>query len=333
MFKKPSPVIESAIKLPGRLQVRAWGAGPYIKSTLLIRGSVSVSYENTEGVTKSLIHYRALRPSHNAIWPLSLVQAHEVSFIIEHKTDNIRKIVEQRYYKRYLIDKAISHLLSGIPDDAEIIIDISDVETPFFPNFEPFVGLICGIVSTLFAVLAPIVVAGYNIYTNQWALIAYMVLALISGYILSYLSWAPFEFFKQKLFSNKTSTRYVTNALLVLPLLASTYLHTSTLYEVGIDSPHKISLVLVSAWVASIPLVKFKMHYENFTEGKHALNAFHGLLLAAMVLTSYGIIGGHLNSYFEVLSIHALVIVISNYFGQSALNMQYFGREAGWIKD
>lgn len=335
MINNTNPVIESVFKLPGTIRVRAYGAGPYIKSALLLRGNIFANYDNGQGITKSLHHHRGLRPMNNAVWPISLVQAHDITFIAGNVIDHEREITEQQQYSRYSIDEAISRLLSDVPDDAEITIDISEVDIPFFPNLEPFIGLTCGVVHTLYAIFIPIIAAFWYVYENEWRLITYMVVSLLSSYVLSYMAWAPFSYLRKvgNVFSEKKHIRYAISTLLVFPIIASAFLQLDILNGITKDSPHKWGFLLLSTWMATVPLVNFKIHYRNFKEGRHALHIFQGFLILCMLLTGYGIISGYLQSYIQVLCAHGLIAMIANYFAQSSLSMQFFGRAAGWIKD
>lgn len=332
MFNETSPIIQSVFTFPGRFRVRAQGAGPYIKSTLMIKGNVEISCENGEGVTKFLIHNPAFRSTFKLIYPLSLLQAHEVCFFKSNlnQIDGEVKITERVLYKRHSVDNAISHFLSNLPDETEITINVSNIETSFS---DLIVGLVCSTVTTVFTIVAPIVVIGINLYKNNLELIGYFALGLLCGYTLSYLSWILFAFFKKNLFSLSTYKRYIVKVLLSFPIFASSYLQIQLLNRAEIDSTHLISLQIVSTWVASVPLREFNSHLGNLTEGKPALFQFQGFLLLGMLLTGYGIIIGQVTGFFEVLCIHTLVLIIANHFATSSLATQFSARQSGLIRD
>ena len=119
-----NPVIFENPKF-GLLKVRAWGAAPYIKRALLQRADIHVSFEGPTPKPRTLSHGAEHRPASPlaAIWPLSILAAHDVVYL-EYKDEAKDRITTVQKYPKGQIMTAVGRFLEGLPEDSEISINV-----------------------------------------------------------------------------------------------------------------------------------------------------------------------------------------------------------------
>lgn len=107
------------------LKVRAWGAIPYIEKALLNRADVIVMCEDRIDKPRSLSHGAENRSDSALahIWPFSLLAAHDVVYH-EYKDATKEYVATVQKYRKGEIPVAIDKFLEGLPDDAEITINV-----------------------------------------------------------------------------------------------------------------------------------------------------------------------------------------------------------------
>jgi hypothetical protein len=109
----------------GLLKVRAWGAAPYIRSALLQRADIHVSFEGPVPAPRTLSHGAEHRPASplTAIWPLSILAAHDVVYL-EYRDAAKDYVTTVQKYPKGQIMLAVGRFLEGLPDDSEISINV-----------------------------------------------------------------------------------------------------------------------------------------------------------------------------------------------------------------
>jgi hypothetical protein len=107
------------------LKVRAWGAASYIRKALLNRAEVIVMCEDRVAKPRSLSHGAEYRSDSllAAIWPFSLLAPHDVVYH-EYRDATKEYVTTFEKYKKREIAFAIDKFLEGLPEDAEITINV-----------------------------------------------------------------------------------------------------------------------------------------------------------------------------------------------------------------
>lgn len=300
MEKTDNPLVDHFMDM----KVYAWGAYPYIKYALLKRAEVAIHFESADGRNWMLSHGRVLRPAANIPWPLSLIGAHSIQYS-EYTAEGIGnfKHTERGLYSRSQIDVGIAHMLSRIPEDAVITIRVREQEASGSKLLAPIFGLYTTLAYFINAV-SPYFVAIWFLTSGAWSTLGFFAVSVAAALIGTGLAWAPY-----KLVVTTTPFRlFLRRCLIIFPLGISALVQFVFMQNAGdfMAGQRPALMAAFCAFIAALPLNYFA---RVFKQSMPTMGAYHGTLWTVLISTL--VTFGSDNSYFEILAVHALGVVLA----------------------
>ena len=300
MEKTDNPLVNHFMDM----KVYAWGAYPYIKYALLKRAEVAIHYETEDGRNWMLSHGRMLRPAANIPWPLSLIEAHSITYS-EYKIEGIGKFKysENALYSRSQIDVGVARLLSRIPEDAVITIRVDEQEASGSKLLAPMIGLYTTIAYFINSV-SPYFVAIWFLTSGAWSTLGFLAVSVAAALIGTGLVWAPYR----QVITTSPFRLMMRRCLIVVPLGFSALVQFVFMQNAGdfMAGQRPALMAAFCAFIAALPLNYFA---RVFKQNLPTMGAYHGTLWTVLISTL--VMFGSDNSYFEILAIHALGVLLA----------------------
>jgi hypothetical protein len=304
---------EEALLQPGPLsaltgrQVKAWGAAPYIRQALKKRASVSVFCSDKAGNDRMMMHHAGFRPSVRLLWPLSLLESHDVSVSVYEGSSTDRSIAKQQLFKRWQINSAIASFLEGVDHDSIIAIRVDDQEAPVAPIFSALLSLIFSLFAMLATNLTPFVALGWFVLTGNWPAVGIICTAGALIVALTNVAWLPFSVYIHRTVPNRV-TLIISSLSYCVPLILTAVAQTMFIEKFMAATPGTGSTwtLILSSMLGVFPLVYAGKHYSD-----QVIFVYRGGLLAGMLATAYLFINGSISAGSGVFLAHALTLILA----------------------
>lgn len=293
-------------ELTGR-QVKAWGSAPYIKQALKKRASVSISCTDKDGNDRTLLHHAGLRPIARLLWPLSLLEARDVSFYVSEGTSTDASTIRSALFSRWQTNRAIATFLDGVNPDAIVTIRIYDLEPPVAPLFGALLSLIFSLVALVATNLTPFIALGWFAITGNWQ--AAGVICTAAGLImaLTCVAWLPFS-----AYIHRTAPNRATWLLSALAYCAPLILTTVT-QPIFIEKFTEATVGTAQAWTLVLAgmLGVFPWVYAVKFHSNQVIFIYRGGLFAGMFASAYLISKGLVATGVETFLLQAMVVCLA----------------------
>ena len=288
-------------------QVRAWGSAPYIRQALKKRASISVFCTDKDGNDRMLLHHVGFRPAVRLLWPLSLLEAHDVSVNISEGASTTDSLSRQATYKRWQTNSAIATFLDGVDSDAILVIRVDDQELPVAPLFSALLSLIFSTFALLATNLTPFVALGWFAITSNWSAVGVICTAagLISA--LTCIVWLPFSAFFHRTIPNRAT--WPLSALAYFLPLTLTAIAQPMFIEKFMAATPGAGLawtLILSSMLGVFPWVYAVKHYSD-----QVIFVYRGGLFAGMFTSAYLISNGTIAPGVETFMAHALAVCLA----------------------
>lgn len=292
--------------LTGR-QVKAWGAAPYIRQALKKRASVSVFCSDKEGNDRMMLHHVGFRPMVRLLWPLSLLEAHDVAVSIYEGSSTDRSIAKQQLFNRWQANSAIATVLEGVDPDAIVTIRVDDHEPPVAPLFSALLSLIFSLFAMLATNLTPFIALGWFVITGNWPALGIICTAGALIIALTSVVWLPFSAYINKTIPNRT-TWIISSLAYCGPLIL-----TAVAQPMFIEKFREATPGTGLAWtlILASMLGLFPWVYAGKYYSDQVIFVYRGGLLAGMLATAYLFINGSIPAGFGVFLAHALTVFLA----------------------
>lgn len=302
---------EEALLRPGPLsaltgrQVKAWGAAPYIRQALKKRASVSVFCSDKAGNDRMIMHHAGFRPWIRLLWPLSLLEAHDVSVSIYEGSSTADSRSKQAVFNRWQTNSAIATFLEGVDPDTIVAIRVDDHEPPVAPLFSTLLSLIF----SLFAMLAtshltPFIALGWFLITGNWPALGIICTAGALIVALTSVVWIPFSTYIHRSIPNRAT--WIISSLAYCGPLTLTAVAQPLFIEKFMAATPRTGLawtLILASMLGAFPWVYAGKHYSD-----QVIFVYRGGLLAGMIASAYLFINGSISSGFGVFLAHALTV-------------------------
>ena len=292
--------------LTGR-QVRAWGAAPYIKQALKKRACISVSCTDRDGHERMMLHHVGFRPMVRLIWPLSLLEAHDVSVSIFEGSNADSSQSKQALFNRWQANSAIATFLEGVDPDAIVAIRVDDHEPPVAPLFSALLSLIFTLFAMLATNLTPFIALGWFVITGNWPALGIICTAAALMVALTSVAWLPFSAYIHRTVPNKATW------------IISSLAYCAPLGLTGVAQPMFIEKFMATTpgtgltWtlILASMLGVFPWAYAGKYYSDQVIFVYRGGLLAGMAASAYLFINGSISSGPGILLAHALTVILA----------------------
>jgi hypothetical protein len=304
---------EEALIKPGLLlenggrQVKAWGAAPYIRQALKKRASISVFCTDKDGNDRMLLHHVGLRPEVRLLWPLSLLEAHDVAVNISEGPSTADSLSRQTTYNRWQTNSAIATFLEGVDSDAIIVIRVDDQELPVAPLFSALLSLIFSLFALVATNLTPFIALGWFAITGNWP--AAGVICTATGLImaLTCVAWLPFSAYIHRTIPNRAT--WLLSALAYILPLSLTAIAQPMFIEKFMAATPGTGLawtLILASMLGVFPWVYAVKHYSD-----QVIFVYRGGLFAGMFTSAYLISNGDIAPGVETFMAHALAVCLA----------------------
>lgn len=304
---------EEALLKPGPLsaltgrQVKAWGAAPYIRQSLKKRASVSVFCSDKEGNDRMMLHHVGFRPMVRLLWPLSLLEAHDVSVSVYEGLSIDRSIAKQQLFNRWQTNSAIAAFLEGVDPDAIVTIRVDDHEPPVAPIFSALLSLIFSLFAMLATNLTPFIAMGWFVITGNWPALGVICTAGALIIALTNVVWLPFSAYIHRTVPN-SATWIISSLAYCGPLILTAVAQPMFIEKFMAASPGTgLAWTLILASMLGVfPWVYAGKHYSD-----QVIFVYRGGLLAGMLASAYLFINGSISSGFGVFLAHVVTVILA----------------------
>ena len=292
--------------LTGR-QVKAWGAAPYIRQALKKRASVSVFCSDKEGNDRMMLHHVGFRPMVRLLWPLSLLEAHDVAVSIYEGSSTDNSSSKQALFNRWQANSAIATFLEGVDPDAIVAIRVDDHEPPVAPLFSALLSLIFSLFAMLATNLTPFIALGWFVITGNWPALGIICTAGALIIALTSVAWLPFSAYINRTIPNR-ATWIISSLAYCGPLIL-----TAVAQPMFIEKFREATPGTGLAWtlILASMLGLFPWVYAGKYYSDQVIFVYRGGLLAGMLATAYLFINGSIPAGFGVFLAHALTVFLA----------------------
>jgi hypothetical protein len=293
--------------LTGR-QVKAWGAAPYIKHALKKRAAISVFCTDRDGNDRMMLHHVGFRPMVRLLWPLSLLEAHDVSVSVFEGASTDSSHSKQALFRRWQANSAIATFLEGVDPDAIVAIRVDDHEPPVAPLFSVLLSLVFSTFALLATNFTPFVALGWFAITSNWSAVG--VICTAAGLVgaLTCVVWVPFSAFINRTVPNRAT--WIISSLAYCGPLTLTALAQPMFIEKFREATPGTGLawtLILASMLGLFPWVYAGKYYSD-----QVIFVYRGGLLAGMLASAYLFINGSISSGSGVFLAHALTVVLAN---------------------
>ena len=304
---------EEALLKPGPLsaltgrQVKAWGAAPYIRQALKKRASVSVFCSDKEGNDRMMLHHVGFRPMVRLLWPLSLLEAHDVAVSIYEGSSTDNPSAKQALFNRWQANSAIATFLEGVDPDAIVAIRVDDHEPPVAPLFSALLSLIFSLFAMLATNLTPFIALGWFVITGNWPALGIICTAGALIIALTSVVWLPFSAYINRTIPNRAT--WIISCLAYCGPLILTAVAQPMFIEKFREATPGTGLawtLILASMLGLFPWVYAGKYYSD-----QVIFVYRGGLLAGMLATAYLFINGSIPAGFGVFLAHALTVFLA----------------------
>ena len=292
--------------LTGR-QVKAWGVAPYIKQALKKRASVSVFCSDKEGNDRMMLHHVGFRPRVRVLWPLSLLEAHDVSVSIYEGSSTDSSSSKQALFNRWQTNSAIAAFLEGVDEDAVVTIRVDDHEPPVAPLFSALLSLIFSLFAMLATNLTPFIALGWFVISGNWPALGIICTAGALIFALTNVVWLPFSAYINRTVPNR-GTWIISSLANCGPLIL-----TAVAQPMFIEKFREATPGTGMAWtlILASMLGLFPWVYAGKYYSDQVIFVYRGGLLAGMLASAYLFISGSISAGFGVFLAHVVTVILA----------------------
>ena len=254
-----------------------------------------------------MLHHVGFRPMVRLLWPLLLLEAHDVSVSVYEGLSTDKSIAKQQLFNRWQTNSAIAAFLEGVDPDAIVTIRVDDHEPPVAPIFSALLSLIFSLFAMLATNLTPFIAMGWFVITGNWPALGVICTAGALIIALTNVVWLPFSAYIHRTVPN-SATWIISSLAYCGPLILTAVAQPIFIEKFMAASPGTgLSWTLILASMLGVfPWVYAAKYYSD-----QVIFVYRGGLLAGMLATAYLFINGSISAGFGVFLAHIVTVILA----------------------